>query len=271
MLLPQTRSRSSLKRRAQTVLELIVSCLVLGLLLIILATAMAKSEYVWRRLNGSADSSVRLKRAIQKLRRDLAQTEVNQLAIGASPATVGGFPDGSALWCLSCEAGDQPVLKGDSHPFWCKTILYYVSIPIHHDQLVGQVCAGGLGPEGVDDRCPHKCLIRKEIDLAPATTTSPQANEEVLPPLASLRPYMTRPQTLGAQEMKLEPGVKSVSVLAYPILSFKATQSNQQVNLDIRAVSILAARRKVRLGIDSLWDSPLTFQQTTRVMPVIGY
>ncbi|MEW6279282.1 MAG: hypothetical protein AB1758_11705 [Candidatus Eremiobacterota bacterium] len=145
----------------------------------------------------------------------------------------------------------------DGSPFWQRNILYYLVVP------VGDTCAGGVGPNGYDDRCPHKLLIRKEIDLAPATVPTDPTTIETLAP--TLAPFLTRPTGFSVAGLN-EAGVNEVKIAAAHLLSFSSVSAPPPENLateiavDLRAVAVDEARREVALGSVPLSTSPFTLQ-----------
>lgn len=255
--------RNSRRPRGFGVTELMVSLAVFSGLLILLALVLSGNQDVWRKVTGTSDVSLQIRRGASRLKRDLSQASLARLSLGNSPGSLGTTADGHAVWFLSCrDDNENPTMKLDGSPFWRSTILYYVTVAKNHDQVYGQSCSNGAGPAGVDDRCPHKLLIRKELDIPPSTT--PPANEEILPGPTQVSPFMTRPdsQQVGTA---LPPGVRKATVECYPCLGMTLLQQGRNLRIDLRAVNLELARKKLHVGTDSLWDSPHTFVQSLTV------
>ena len=248
-------------RRGHTLTELLVGMAVMGLLFVVLSWAVTYSQSAVRQATGSQDSSDQLKRATRMLRMDLLQTSRSQISVcnvGAGP-----IPEGRAVWFLS-SIDNLGVAQRDSsgYPLWVKQILYYSLVPQQHDSLAGGIpCQSGLGPLGVEDFCPHKVLIRKEIDLGSSGTL------ENLLSTADIQPYLTRPQGVDYGAMRSEPGVKKVNAICRSLLFFYADFQLPGVNVDIRAVDDKRAQKEIPLGRVSLTNSTYTQSYTTTIIP----
>lgn len=256
-------------RQAYSVLELVISSVVMSLLMIVLGQAMMQAQNSFRNVTGTSESADELRRVSRNLRLELMQTSASQIATGNSCSSL-GCPDGQALWFLSnLDAAGKPRYLSDGSPFWLKNVLYYVVVPDDHQRLFGQTCGGGAGPGGYDDRCPHKVLVRKEIDFAGPTNLADDTSVEALMTLASLNPYLLRP--MGYQVSSAgQPGLLSAQVAGRNLLSFtlSATMPNT-LTIETRSVSIARARTKVALGATSLFTSPFTYQFSLTVVPSI--
>ncbi len=253
-----------------TLLEALVTVTIMAVLLGILTLLFLRTGDVFR-TTSSKDSAVRdLRKARVALERDLALTSPAQVRRTTVPPSLGGGNDGEALWFLSPvdPATGVIVRKQDGHPFWQRNILYYLVVPNNHDATFGQSCAGGVGPNGFDDRCPHKVLIRKVIDSGPPTSPPDETTEEVL--LPAVAGYLDRPNGFdvsglggaGLQQSKIVAQLLHFSSALAPL---PQNAANQLV-VDVRGVSIGEARRTARVGTDSFFDSAFTHQSPFSVL-----
>ncbi|MEW6279835.1 MAG: hypothetical protein AB1758_14500 [Candidatus Eremiobacterota bacterium] len=239
----------------------------LGLVLAALAVVVRQSAGVHRHVSGRTLAQRELSRARVRLEADLRTASASEIRTGlVPPSLAGGAADGCALWFLSAvdPASGQVVRDTTGSPFWQRNILYYLVVP------AGDSCAGGVGPGGLDDRCPHKVLVRKVIDSGVPTspTTDPSTTEESLLPDVSL--YLDRP--VGVSTTGLGgPGLEQVQLAASSLLWFEASLGpplwNGAVQLDLRAVSLEEAGPRVTLGSQPMATSPYTFQTLLGISP----
>lgn len=255
-------------RKAYTVLELMLATALMSMLLLVLGEAMRQSQTVFRSTSGTADASTELRALSQRLRRELLQTKLTEVGTVNTPAT-NGAPDGRAIWFLSnLDDSGEPRYTSSGSPFWHRNVLYYVRVPQNHAQLFGYDCGGGAGPGGWDDRCPHKVVVRKEIDAGGATSYPDEATIETLIPAATITgSYLGRPNKYDVSAMNSESGVTQVQVVGRLFLTFVAQESTSEVTADLRAVSIPRARREAAIGTDSLFNKPFTYHFGLSVYP----
>ena len=228
-----------------------------------------------QRVESASDVAGILRKAQFPLQSDLLLAHRGEVVILSVPDQVGG--GGFTSEALAFRSAIDPETgvfcqKPDGTPLWQKTILYYLAVPSQHDSLFGQSCAGGAEGTGFDDRCPHKFLIRKVIDNPPATTptSSPEA-EEPLP--TDLSSYLTQPTTFDLGSMSGEPGLIEARLVAQPLLWFQVATDPSgslpgEVEIDLRALMISDARRKLNVGSVSLLNDPLVLQHLFTVLPL---
>ena len=229
---------------------------------------LVKGGDFWRQSSGQHSASISLATASRHFEQELSQTASSQVRTMSVPSSLAGAPDGSAIWFLSARdpATDEFVRKDDGTPFWQRNVLYYLIVPLQHDQLYGQACTGGNGATN-DAHCPHKVLIRKAIDSGLTTTpiTDPLTTEEAL--LTDITPYLTRPVGLDVSAMNSETGVESSRVISTRFTYFKATVDSTEIILDLRATSPDGLGRAADIGNESLLDHRLTFQYLKSFFP----
>lgn len=254
-------------RRGFSVAELLVT-MALFTVLGLLAYAMLDQGMVsWRKVSGNQSASLQLAKVQRFLQRDLVQAGVTRMSDATVPPSLAGAGDGKAIWFLSAvdPLSGEVARKTDGRAFWMRNILYYLVVPGGHTS-----CAGGAGPGGLDDRCPHKVLIRKVIDQAPPSDPEDATTEETL--LTDVSAYLTRPLGPDTSAMSLEPGVERVEALASQMLWFDVKRPPDprfpgEVMADLRACSLDELRQNLRLGVDPLYKSPFTQVRTLSVFP----
>jgi len=249
-------------RRGFNLIELSISCALLGILMAVLASALFNSQRLWRQTTGLTDSKQQLRRAQVALERDFQVAGSSFGIAKVGPQQGPGF-SGDALWFLSPEIGASGEVdrKFNGSPRYLRNVLYYLSTPLNDP------CAGGLGPFGYDDRCPHKVLVRKVIDFGAASPAGADATEEQLMTSAEILPYLTRPNGMTVANMNAEPGVKLVSQAARELLWFRVQSNPAPLQFELRAVNVIRARKELALGSAPLYTSPLTAELRLTLAP----
>lgn len=253
------------RSRAFSLLELSVAAGVFSALLLVVLALFNQSIYVWRATSSSDGANRELRKARVALERDLELTNLTQVARVNVPGHLsGGVADGQALWFLSPldPATGRLVTDEDGKPVWQRNILYYLVVPTNHSTLFGMTCAGGGNSKGMDDRCPHKLLIRRVIDFGTPTDPADPATAESLIPAGSIAPYLQQPP--GGFDIS---GWPDARIVASNLLTFESTDGTGAINVDVRAVGIDEARREAHLGVDALYDSRFTEQHPFSVFP----
>lgn len=261
------------KRRAMSLLEVMLATGLVGLLLALLASAFSSGETVFRSVTGNADAVLELRTAATRIRRDVLGTRYDSLAAGPGPDSLGASnADGSALWMLSNTDPQTggPLYHSDGSPHWVRNVLYYLAVPLNHAQLYGTTCAGGNGPGGLDDQCPHKILVRKVVDSgAPSSVTDSEDPDESLMNPGDLTPAMLdRPNGYSAASLGGS-GLKSAQIVCRSLLFFRAQKLAGSVSVDLRAVSLPRARRVLPIGNVSLYDSAFTRAVGLSLQPAV--
>jgi len=231
-------------------------CVTLACFFMILAVAGAifsQAQSVSRHINGADRAQREMRRARATLERDLILANSGQIGRSRMPDYLGGGGDtGESLWFLSPvdPASGQTVLREDGKPCWQRNILYYITIPLNHDQLFGMHCQGGMGSNGFDDRCPHKVLVRRVIDSGHATVD--EATQETLLAGSAIGAYLVRPMNLQFPQGKLvATGLLHFSTLSGPPPASIPTE----IFVDLRSLSLEEAQRHARVGLDSFFGS----------------
>jgi len=260
--------RNSHRNRAFSLLEVVFAAALMGLLMIVMGASMRQTQTVFRATSGSYDASAQLRKVTSRIQQELIQTNLNKVAVSNS---VGAPPEGGAIWFLDNldPATHEPRYLPDGSPFWARNILYYLVVPNNHASIFGSSCVlqAGPGPGGHDDRCPHKVLIRKEIDTGAAFNPTDDLTIEALIAGGAISTYFTRPNGYNVSAMLTEAGVREVKIVGQNLLSFEAQIQDGGIDLNIRAVSLARARREVAVGATSLYNSRYTLHFAQTVYP----
>ena len=248
------------------IIEAVVALGVFSLISLLLSTTLIQSFAAWNRASSRQIADHSLYKAQNSLSRDLTLTAPDRLGTQVALSTLGS-PDGDAVWFLSFidPATELPVYEtglgsaGMGEPRWQRNILYYLVVPANHDSYAGQACAGGPGPDGYEDHCPHKVLVRKLIN----GPDDPEGRELLLGSAAS---YLDRPAGLDVSAMG-GPGVEEVRIVSRDLLGFRVTNNNPEVVVDLRANAILETRKLMHVGYHPLSRSPTTLQRIFSVFP----
>lgn len=236
------------RRRAFTVVELSLACALFGLLTLLLASSLKNVSDIWRKTSGKDEAVRNLLRAKSSLLRDLGNSggKAGQWAIASVPPTLTG-KDSDALTFLSSDSGtSQPAWTVDPNgrATFASQITYYAVIPNRPNPGGTVVNSGPADAQGFEQQHPFKWLIRRVDPVASAT---PQA---LNPAWTS---WLTRPASyaLGAQ----------LQVVSDQLLQFRVLRGAPLWQLELRAVSVSEARRKISLGSRPLSQGPFTVVQ----------
>lgn len=268
-----------MRRRGFSLLEAVISLAVFSVLTVLLGLALIQSQKVWRELTGAAESDSQLKRVGISLRRELSAASFVNCSNTTVPAHLaGGAFDGDAIWFLSNvdSTTGQAFRKADGTPFWQHNVIYYLIVPGNHTGLYGFTCNGGVGPGGYDDRCPHKVLVRKEVDnpLGGSTNPTVETTEDTLLTSAQIGTYLTQTNQFSTAGMTGEAGFLRAHVVARALLmlNFRIGSNPSvpnQILVDARTVSIVQARKEVALGTASLATGRYTTQWDFSILPIL--
>lgn len=242
------------RRYGQTgysIVELSVSLAIFAVILVMTTFIMAQAKSAWVVNNSEEAASVRLRTALGPLQRDFSLGSHENIAQAPVPASLGGGgKDGDALWFLSpIDPGTKEMVRNTAgEPVWQRNILYYLSVPLDH-----YGCAGTLGPDGYDEGCPHKVMVRKVINNPAADGTQAL--------LKNASAHLGRPSSNTATG-PLQPGVEESHIIGSNLLWFRVlpnpTGGEGARFIDARAVAIDAAQRIAQAGLQRHANSPST-------------
>lgn len=254
------------RRSGLTLVEAMMGMVLFSMLSLVLIQAVREASKVWRRSSGASTAQLALRQAQRKLAGDFASTSFAQVSLGAGTIQLAsGGRNGDVIWGLSAidPATGNFMRKANGSPFFQANVLYYLAVPSQHSQIYGVSCPGFKDAAGLDQGCPHKMLIRKVIDFGPATLASDESTEETLMTAAQVANYLTQPTTLNVSFMQSEAGVRSVGLVTPGMLSLgvsKATTTGaQSIDFDASSVSLLEARKNLKLGSVDLSDADSTY------------
>ncbi|MEW6283150.1 MAG: hypothetical protein AB1758_31350 [Candidatus Eremiobacterota bacterium] len=259
-----------MRARGVTLAELVLAAGLFSLLMAVAMVLTHRGVTLYRTASGRGDAGLRLKEAARRLERDLIQSRYVETQVARVPPSLpSGGEDGSAVWMLSPAdpATGAVVTRPDGAPFWQRNILYYLVVP------AGDPCPGGAGANGLDDRCPHKVLVRKEIDSPPVTTPTGSAEEEEEVLLPNVIPYLTRPKGLSVAAMRTsEASVSRAEVVATDLLSMEVQREPDprvkgEIQISLVAVNLESAGRQARVGTQSLAQSRFAVHHLLSVFP----
>lgn len=253
----------SRKSHAFTLIETLVSVALGAMILVITGTALMSVTRIFSNTSGRDTALRDLARARQALQKDLPQAAFahggnpHLLIVPAPASFLGGGADGDAVQFLSAVNGTvvESLNDGSGSPYFFQNIIYYMTVPTNHDALYGQSCTGG-NVTGYDYNCPHKCLMRVVVDENPVFDHSPATQDLLVTPLL---PQLTRPTGF--------PKAPDRYAVAVNLLSFRVTQVQGELVIDLRAVSLPDAKKKIALGHTPLNQSPFTLQHVFSVFP----
>lgn len=235
----------------------------------------------WKNVMGTEEASLELAKAFNDLDTDIRLTSFDELGTrrvpGAGPNRLpSNTRDGGVVWFLSPidPVTGSMVRDDEDQPYWQRNIVYYLAHPGEHQATFGNVCQGGPGPfDSLDDRCPHKVLIRKVVD--DRNPTSSDLSSQIEQKMSSDRVrnrYLTRPLGYDVSAMTTEVKLEEVKVVARNILSFhveKAPDPNfpEEVVITIQSLALKDAGKSINVGTDPLSGSQYTSTRKFSVFP----
>lgn len=250
------------RRRAFTLLEALVACVVGLVVTVVSASALLSASRVLTKSSGRDAATRELHRARGALTRDLSQLSLNPdyFRTDKAPASLGAGADGDYLNFLSAvntTTGVQQALEdGSGNSYLYLNVFYYPTVPANHDALFGQSCTGGNNG-GYDDQCPHKILLRCVEDQNPTYDPSDESTRDQLHP--GLTGLMTQPTGFPKSMTRTTVGIN--------LLTFRVQTLPGELRMTLKAVSLAEARRKIALGSTSLDSGPYTLEQVFSVFP----
>jgi hypothetical protein len=245
-------------RRGVGLLHLLMASALFGLLMVSMGFTLTWSARVLNHSSGRDTAIRQLTKARTALLRDIqcSRADAASMAAGRVPAHLpaGGW-DGDSLSFVSPRVGNtgETAYAPDGTVFWMRTVTYFVMVCRERGRLFGCHCEGRRNPDGYDHGCPHKLLLRREVDHPPATLPGGT--------LETLAPQGTLPQPDSA------PNLPELQTMATELLSFRAWPSSAKVEVEISAVSLDDAQRTAGFGATGLRDSAYTLTQRFVIYP----
>ena len=262
------------QKRAFTILEVIVTCAVFSIAMVVLAYALTASKTLLADTSGSSAASQSMRKVYLELEEDLRSSAFAKTAVGQSMAAPGTGVSGDVLWFLSSEdpVTGAKVWGKNGEPLWQRNILYYTAVPTNHSTLYGFNCTGGSNTDGYDVHCPHKVLIRKVIDSGPTTVPTDESTQETILAAGDIASYLTVPT--GFKVPITNPGVDEAKVIAPALLTFRAQRAPDAVNypdelrLKLQATALEDLGKSTALGTADLEQARQTETMEFSIFPV---
>jgi hypothetical protein len=249
-------------------MEVVITTGIFSVLVLALFAVMQFGIRSWKNIESKNAVQTQLRKVELFLLEDLKRASYNQLRVanmlgtwspGNSKSLVGLECSGSAVWFLSAmdDSGTWYMRDADGNPTWQRNVLYYIARPADawHQAKYGYLCGAGGDRDTV---CPHKWLIRKEIQ-------SSTLLDEV-----AVTQYLSRPagyDLMDPGQMGSEPGLKRVQTLADSVVDFWVTLRKPEVQADLKAFRILEAGSVMHIGQTSLDSDSFTVHYSARVVP----
>ncbi len=260
--------------RGATLMEVILTTGIFSVLILALFAVMRFGVNSWKNIESKSAVQTQLRKVQLFLLEDLKRASYEQLCVPNMPAgwapgkarTLDGKEvSGSAVWFLTAVYTDETTQEErfardeEGSPVWKRNVLYYAVRPTDawHQQKYGFLCGRPAGRK--DTYCPHKWLIRKEIDVP---TLLPESTVEAT--------YLTAPGGADLMDPALmgsEPDLKRVQTLADCVVDFEVILRKPEVVLSLRAFRLLEARGLVELGTSPLENDSFTVHYQARVIP----
>lgn len=236
-------------KKAFTILEVTLACAIFSVLTVVLTLVLRQVSEIWRKTNAKDDAVRQLLRVRSNLLRDLANSsrKAGQFATARVGPNLGSGYDGDALTFLSSDTGQSEFswnVDTTGSAQIQSQITYYLVIPNAPNPDGAAIGAGPPDPNGYEQQHPFKWLIRR-VDPPPGSVP------QVVDP--NWTSWLTRPSstTLGPSQR----------VIANQLLGFRVLQSAPLWTVELSAVGVTEARRKLALGSVPLASSPYTIVQ----------
>ncbi|MBN9416141.1 MAG: hypothetical protein J0I12_11925 [Candidatus Eremiobacteraeota bacterium] len=259
-----------MRRRAFTLLELCLAGALLTLFMFVGYTMLRMAEKVYYQVSGNEDATMQLKRAVRMLHKDLISALADTVGSAGAPALnvvnvpaslPGGASDGTGVCLLSpYRNGSGEMVMNTDGPEWQRNIIYYTVVP------GGDPCAGGADANGFDDRCPHKVLVRKVLNLG----TTPQTPL----PIGSIAGHLTRPLSpKDISNFSSEANLTESQIVAHGLVGLRVqTHSTHPALMQDEVIFTVTAfnqprSRKLAVGSVALTGQPGFLVNSMAVFP----
>jgi prepilin-type N-terminal cleavage/methylation domain-containing protein len=258
------------RRRGFTLVEILIASSVLMLLLGGGYMVVSMAGTVYKRISGHEDGALQLKRASRYMYKDLLQAFFNHVEVELVPGN-----QSHAVGLLSAEVGDDAkggfIYDQDGAPLWQRNVIYYLAAP------TADTCSMAPNADGIDDRCPHKMLIRKCVDSpAPNDPTDdplgpPRVFDLPEQTLVSLQTYLTDPIGFSTSAMMGEPDLTAAEIISTNLLCMKVELNPdpnfpKEVRIELKAFNSLASGH-TNIGTSPLGNHEKTITHMISVFP----
>ena len=225
-----------------SLLEVIISTVMFLLMTTILFGGYRTFMKCWRTAESKSEIHRKFLRISNNMQVELSRTDIDTVLSGST--------SGKSWLCFKSNTdGDgKPYYDMDGNPQWQKYILYYAIRP------PGDRCASPAGLE--DDICPHKYIIRKDVDISDDITGE-----------SGVSPHLTF--TLAIGQVTSESGVLYVKPLCEDIFSFQGTRKEERVVMHLEILRLDEVSSHVAIGRNSLSGNDLKPYMHTFVWTII--
>jgi prepilin-type N-terminal cleavage/methylation domain-containing protein len=240
-----------------TLLELLIVAVIFSLFLLVSYGLLSSGMGVWQKTASSQDVGFQLGKARFSLQRDIRDASFTNSEVSLQPGMAADLARGDVLWFLSAvdPSTGQFTRKVDGTPFWQKNILYYLTVPLRHDQLFGVSC------QSAKYHCPHHFLVRRVIDSGPPTSPlGPVDDEETLLAPSQIEDWVKRPDSFSLDLNNPLPD--GDHLVASGLLDFDVSMAPDatggEIEIRLMGFDLDQAGKKIALGREDLKDSPYT-------------
>jgi type II secretory pathway pseudopilin PulG len=257
-----------------TFVELIITTGIFSILVLVLFVVLRFGIRSWKNIESKNAVQTQLSKVELFMLEDLKRASYDQISVLGMPSTwapgkgktlIGKEVSASAVWFLTAFAPDKDTGElvftrdDDGKPVWKRNILYYVTRPTDkwHKDKYGFLCASSGNSK--DTWCPHKWLIRKEIDVSTLLSESTVENTYLTKPGGH---YLMDPTLMGS-----EPDLLKAQTLADSIVDFEVILRSPEVEINLRALRLLEAQGVMQLGTSPLENDSFTVHYRARVVP----
>ncbi|MCR5662532.1 MAG: prepilin-type N-terminal cleavage/methylation domain-containing protein [bacterium] len=274
-------------QKGSTLVEVMITTGLFSILMVVLFSVFRYGSEQWRVIEGRSKLQTMMRKVETFMLDDVRRASYDYLAVPNMPdgwkagdhsklesAYSSGTPKaGSAFWCLSplgYDSNGNVYVSRDNEGklIWNHNVLYYVTelTDGFHRQIYGY----GIGqcPPG---KCPHKWLIRKEINqdklLKPKTGGTGGCSG------VRAEDFMTAPSSGNYAKQMLSSGergkgLERVSCLAENVLAFTVSLDYPTVGIVVKTFRVEEASKNAGLSSSQMTeDSVYTVQYSTRLVP----
>lgn len=242
-----------LDRRAFSLIEVLCAIAVFSVFSVISILSLRQVGRVWQRASAKDMALRELLRVEAQLHRDLANAArtAPQSAFGPVRAGAGAMVTGDGL-ALIVPPDDQTELNLNSQgaPVLDRLVTYYLAVPANVNSLSGLSHTFLADPDGYEDACGYKWLIRKE-EAAPAPGSP--GGLPAVPANWLAGPVIEVPTSFWRAPDR--------RVVASNLLQFRVRQGPPTWEITATAVALGDARRRIALGGVLLSTTPYSLTQ----------
>jgi hypothetical protein len=266
------------KKAGASLVETLLVCAVFTVLVLITFGVIRYCTKSIAPIEDRANVQMQLRRVQFNMSEELRRTSWKSIVIGA-----GSEPYMHFICFKSAMSLANPnffTVSDIGTPVWTKYVLYYIFRPTA-DALTSTQACGCATPSDPDNVCPHKGLLRVDIDISLNVNENDQSAA-----VTALRHYLKSiPAT--AQDLRStytskvyqDPGngpyyagkVLNCFYIARDLLSFNLAKtksdSESNIRIDVRSYKIKEASSSIQIGQSDLTRTPFVIQSEARIMP----